>query len=651
MSHDKAIAQSDAASNCRLISNLNSRIKTSWRRCQADHGLEREGGRTDIRVLSYTDLHERRQRAEEFVRVAGGGVHTLSRQLTDLGYLVMLVDNAGTALNVMQSRDVEADYRKLGLVVGAQWKEKRNGTSGVGTCLVDRRSILVHRDDHFLREMSVLSCSASPIFDGQGEVIACLNATSLYQTHAKEKELVTLQLVKMMSRMTENAYFRYCYRDYYLLSISYDQMHCNDAMEALIAVDDNAEVVAINQVARAGTLWPWNDNVCGRPLSKLKIMSFEELVHGNKTDYTESCLIDNNKRSLYIRVSRGLNYLKRTYEIKPAGTKPNRKKSSAVMGLSKLSGEDEHLQKVVKRLRRVLDKDISILITGETGTGKELWAQAIHAESARASKPFVAMNCAAIPESLIESELFGYEAGSFTGAKQGGMKGKLLQAQGGTIFLDEIGDMPYELQTRLLRVLAENEVVPLGSSRAYDLDVQVISATHQSLNDKIALGEFREDLFFRLHGMSVKLQPLRQRGDLARLIEQIFQSENSGESVPIEPAALARLLAYDWPGNIRELKSAARLTLALCDGSVIDEAFLPDYLHERTGSAGVFGGPCGRDESGLRAGISEQQAIIQCLNKNKWNVKKAAAELSLSRCTLYRKMKRYQIVSPNKRCS
>ena len=199
--------------------------------------------------------------------------------------------------------------------------------------------------------------------------------------------------------------------------------------------------------------------------------------------------------------------------------------------------------------------------------------------------------------------------------------------------------------------MAENEVVPLGSSRAYDLDVQVISATHQSLNDKIASGEFRQDLFFRLHGMSVKLQPLRQRGDLARLIEQIFQAENSGESVPIEPAALARLLAYDWPGNIRELKSAARLTLALCDGKVIDEAFLPDYLQERTGSVAVSGGLCDRDESGLRAGISEQQAIIQCLNKNKWNVKKAAAELSLSRCTLYRKMKRYQIVSPNKRCS
>ena len=651
MSYSYTIAENDTASSRRLISNLNSRIKTSWQRCRADYGLDRDGGNTDVRVLSYTDLHERRQRAEEFVRIAGGGVHTLSRQLTDLGYLVMLVDNTGTALNVMQSCDVEADYRKLGLVVGAQWKEKRNGTSGVGTCLVDRRSVLVHRDEHFFRKMSVLSCSASPIFDGQGDVIACLNATSLYQTHAKEKELVSLQLVKMMSRMIENAYFRYCYRDHYLLNIGYDQMHCNDVMEALVAVDDNAEVVAINQVARDSSLWPWSANVCGSSVSELRLMSFEELARGDKTDYTESCLVDNSKRNLYVRVSRPLNYLKRTYKIQIAGTKSGPKKSSSAMGLSKLQGEDEHLQQLVERVRLVLDKDIPILITGETGTGKELWAQAIHAESARASKPFVAMNCAAIPESLIESELFGYEAGSFTGAKQGGMKGKLLQAQEGTIFLDEIGDMPHGLQTRLLRVLAENEVVPLGSSKAYDLDVQVISATHQSLKDKIALGEFRQDLFFRLHGMSLKLQPLRQRGDLVHLIERIFRSENSGQSIPIQPAALARLLAYDWPGNIRELKSAARLALALCDGNVIDEACLPDYLHRTTGSVEELDSLYDCEQSGQGAGITEQQAMIQCLNKNQWNVKQAAAELSLSRSTIYRKMKRYRIVPPNKRCS
>src|SRR5262245_16171761 len=235
----------------------------------------------------------------------------------------------------------------------------------------------------------------------------------------------------------------------------------------------------------------------------------------------------------------------------------------------------------VRSARRIADSGVSVLIQGSTGSGKEAFAHAMHFASRRASQPFVAVNCAAIPETLIESELFGYKPGAFTGARKEGMKGKILQSSTGTLFLDEIGDMPLSLQTRLLRVLEEQEIVPLGSEAPIEVDLHVIAASHRNLRDMIARGEFREDLYYRLNGITLELPKLADRGDRERVIHRALAAEtHNGRPAAIEVDALQRLESYPWPGNIRELRNVIRTALAICDGGVVRVIDLPREIRE-----------------------------------------------------------------------
>lgn len=342
--------------------------------------------------------------------------------------------------------------------------------------------------------------------------------------------------------------------------------------------------------------------------------------------------------------------------------------------LDYLAGSDQRLKDSVARIKRVMDKAIPVLLNGETGTGKEMFAQAIHNASRRADKPFVAVNCAAIPESLIESELFGYKEGAFTGARSKGMRGKILQSDGGTLFLDEIGDMPASLQPRLLRVLAEREVTPLGGETPIPVDLHVICATHRTILDMVASGAFREDLYYRLNGISFELPPLRQRSDITQLINDvlILESEASDEQLTIADEAMRVLEDFSWPGNIRQLRNALRYALAVCENNRITCADLPVDVVSIDGpqitvsvasaaepmAAAV---PKSKPEPDLSAAVSdiidgltpmelaERQVILEALQTHKWHVSKAVKEVGISRATMYRKMEKYAIVPPNKR--
>ncbi|MBN3729272.1 sigma-54-dependent Fis family transcriptional regulator, partial [Burkholderia sp. Ac-20379] len=255
--------------------------------------------------------------------------------------------------------------------------------------------------------------------------------------------------------------------------------------------------------------------------------------------------------------------------------------------LAALDTGDAQVASVIAKLRKVLGKDIPVLITGPTGAGKDLLAQAIHGDSPRGHAPFVAVNCASIPETLIESELFGYEEGAFTGAKRRGAAGKLLQANGGTLFLDEIGDMPYALQARLLRVLQERHVNPLGSSKSIPIDVTIICATHRDLREMLAQNRFREDLYYRLNGLTVRLPALRERSDLrvvvARMLEQEAQASGRARALRVAPDVMTLFERCDWPGNFRQLGNLLRTAAAMVDeadeagsGGEIRHAHLPD---------------------------------------------------------------------------
>jgi transcriptional regulator of acetoin/glycerol metabolism len=293
------------------------------------------------------------------------------------------------------------------------------------------------------------------------------------------------------------------------------------------------------------------------------------------------------------------------------------------------------MQRAVTTAVRLIDVGLPILLIGETGSGKGAFAEALHQSSARAARPFVAINCAALPESLIESELFGYQPGAFTGAAKTGAQGKLLEAQGGTLFLDEIGDMPAALQTRLLRTLSEGDVTPLGSGRAVRLDVAVIAATHQPLDRLIAERRFREDLYFRLAGATLRLPALRERADKAELIARLFAEEagSQGSQAKLMPGTMALLEAHCWPGNVRELRHAARYAVALCDG----EAILPEHLP-----------PCFRGtEPVADGGDAGATALELALNRCGWNVTTAAKLLGLSRATVHRRVRSYGLRRPD----
>ena len=278
------------------------------------------------------------------------------------------------------------------------------------------------------------------------------------------------------------------------------------------------------------------------------------------------------------------------------------------------------------------------MITGPTGSGKEVFARALHAASDRATRPFVALNCAAIPESLIESELFGYRSGAFTGARREGMRGKILQSSGGTLFLDEIGDMPLALQTRLLRVLEEQEVVPLGTETPVKVDLRVISASHRNVRDMIGRAEFREDLYYRLNGITLELPPLAARTDKERLIREFLAAETSdGRPAAIEVAAFKRLLAYPWPGNVRELRNVIRTALAICDGGVVRLRDLPSELRDVPDSG-----------SALPAASSAREDLLNSIRDCDGNMSLTAKRLGISRNTLYRRCKRLEIALSQK---
>jgi transcriptional regulator of acetoin/glycerol metabolism len=298
---------------------------------------------------------------------------------------------------------------------------------------------------------------------------------------------------------------------------------------------------------------------------------------------------------------------------------------------------DAALQNDFRKALRVFERDVPLLVNGETGSGKEAFAKAVHHASLRADKAFIALNCAAIPESLIESELFGYRGGSFTGARKEGMRGKLQQADGGTLFLDEIGDMPLALQTRLLRVLEDRLVVPIGGE-PQAVNVRIISATHRNLLERVQDGSFREDLYYRLNGLEIALPPLRERSDKSQLLDFLLAEEAGDQSVLLDSPARQALLAFAWPGNVRQLRTVLRTLAALCDDGRIGLEDLPAVIRQARPQ------PARADElSDSPLDDAERLALLNALEQQRWHMSHTAEQLGVSRNTLYRKLRKHGI--------
>ena len=630
-------------------------IRRSWLRCTKDYGLD-PSRPPAAPVLTDNRVRERQQRIEQFMRVARSGMEQLYTQVAQLGYSLMLSDSSGVTLDRVANPAMEKDLRAAGVYIGAAWKEIHAGTSGIGIVIEEKIPVICHQGDHFDMQYISLSCAASPIFDPLGELLAVLNIAAAMPPMAKDSQQLALQLTKLQAKAIEDANFIRHFEDQWILRLGQVWPFHEVNADILLALDDSGVIVGANTAARrelssAGRSDGW---IVGCQLSEVFDCSMEVVWRAALGAADAPTLrIAGSLVSYYLTVR-----LPRRHQL-PKGfyfefTPAVRNIAGDTAALDNFAGDDPSLQRMLAQAKRILNRKVNVLIRGDTGTGKEVLANALHKASARADKPFIALNCAAIPESLIESELFGYTPGSFTGGRKTGMKGLIAQSDQGTLFLDEIGDMPLHLQSRLLRVLSEGEVTPIGADKPVRITLNVIAATHRDLRLLIKSGNFREDLYYRLCGTEFVLPPLRDRKDIDFIIDILIKKEyqESNIQVSITDDALAVLKNYSWPGNIREMRNAIRYASAISENNEIRVSDLPreiydPLMHFVTVQISDFSKKNSTSSHEIKQD-AKVQALLDLLWRHKWNITAVAEELGVYRTTVYRQMKRFQIVSPEK---
>lgn len=598
-------------------------IARSWLRCLEDYHLD-PAQTIAPTVLEQGRLLESRERLQHVLHIAGSEMNSLHQQLSGAGHAVLLTDARGVILNCVTAPSERKIFERAGLWLGADWSEAREGTNGIGTCLVERQSVTIHRDEHFRGRHTGLTCSASPVFDPHGELLAVLDVSSAREAVSRQSQFHTMALVNLSAKMIESCYFLRHFEHHWLLRFHLQAESVGLFSEGLLAFDGEGRICAANQSA-LNLLGQARSGLLGQPVEAFFDCSLDQLLSRASANATASWpLRTRSGRSLFAAL-RGQPRRAPTPITKPE--KPQ---------LSSICLGDPALQDDMRKALRVFERDVPLLINGETGCGKEAFAKAVHQASQRSGKAFVALNCAAIPENLIESELFGYRGGSFTGALKEGMRGKLQQADGGTLFLDEIGDMPLALQTRLLRVLDDRMVVPIGGE-PQAVNVRIISATHRDLSARVASGSFREDLYYRLGGLEIALPALRERTDKSQLLDFLLAQETQGPPITLDLDARQALLGFSWPGNVRQMRTVLRTLAALCEGGRIGLIDLPAMIRQA-------GQPPISSQGGTQPlEDAERLALLATLEQQRWHMSLTAEQLGVSRNTLYRKLRKHGI--------
>ena len=633
-------------------------VTRSWYRCLREYRIEPSAPRQNS-VLNSQSLKELQQRMGELLPVARAEMESLYEQIAGSGFAVILSDTQGVVLTTITDPALQREFRQAGLTLGALWDERHEGTNGIGTCLAEGCPVTVHREEHFRGYNLSLSCSGAPILDPHGAIIAVLDASTANSSDSRLIQRHTMALVNMSAHLISRWNFLNEFSQSWILRFHSRPEFVGLLHEALIAMDGAGNIRAVNESALLQLGCSTRKALVGEPIERFFQFDFATLER--RAQFEPSTIwpvrdLAHGRR--FFAIARGpLRPATRTLELAAPNPAAQAGDGAQRGGGQHHVGEDAQMRKNLTFGRQLFAKQVPILLQGATGTGKEAFAKALHHSGLWFDKAFVTVNCAAIPESLIESELFGYTRGAFTGAVKEGRVGKILQSNGGTLFLDEIGDMPLMLQTRLLRVLEEREVVPLGSDQALAVSLHVISATHRDIRRMIQDGEFREDLYYRLNGITLHLPLLRDRSDKADLIRTLLGEENTEqESIEIAEDAFQKLLDYSWPGNIRQLRNALRTASALCRDGIIRLSNLPqEILHTETRAIappGVGGSGEGRVEA-VAATLNlpsaalrdaECAALLRELERMHWNISRTAQALGISRNTLYRKIHKHNIV-------
>ena len=598
---------------------LRAEIDASWRR-SLSHGVH-FNAKHELALESTASLDVLLASNRLLIDAALPAIDYLAERQGKEG-LIILANSAATILAVEGRADRLKGSGLQDITLGACWSEAVRGTNALGTALVEARPTLIDCGEHYLDRLSDFSCTSVPIHCPQGDILGVLDLTRegpLGRAH-DSTALLAMAVSQIESRVVNTSY-----PDEIVLAVHSRRQYLESPWQGLLAVSLGGQILAVSAQA-CQLLHAERSALVGRRCEEFLGVDGLQLLARLQQGGVGS--LQTAKGEFFYKTlrapQRSINVSNPPRSVaKPAKSQPD---------LESLAGSNVRYARALRMARQGLANELPVLLLGETGTGKEVIARALHMAGARCDKPFVAVNCAAIPEGLIESELFGYREGAFTGSRRGGMVGRLQQAHGGTLFLDEIGDMPLALQARLLRVLQDRKVAPLGAGEEQDIDVALICATHRDLKRLVEEKHFREDLFYRVNGISVMLPALREREDFSALVSRLLARLDAPTVVLHDD--LSRLLGdYHWPGNIRQLEMVLRTALAMREPgeTVLTLDHLPDsMLDDLTCSE--------RPQSGsIRE--NELEMIRQSLDNHQGNVSAAADALGISRATLYRKLK------------
>ncbi|WP_404660783.1 sigma-54-dependent Fis family transcriptional regulator [Haloimpatiens myeolchijeotgali] len=617
-------------------------ITDSWRRCKK-YSVDYSGGLG--KRLSKELINDKLKENEELRAIARPIMKNLYNIVKGSGTSIILTDKEGYLLDVIGDKEIMERANELNFLVGALWTEEAVGTNAIGTALVIDSPVQTIGAEHYCEKHHSWSCSAAIIHDENNNIIGCLDMSGNY----KSAHPHTLGMVLTGACSIEKQWELSVYNK--LMNTSFESMS-----EGIIITDEKLKILKTNRAA---------ENI-------LKLTECEIMHMDIETIFKDAKFIKNTLKmgKHYYAIDYNL-YIKNKQIRCILNTVPI-KSQEKITGVVITFKDEEYAHKVANKLfaskssydfadiktnnrdmklmieygKKAAYSDCNILIEGPSGTGKELFAQSIHNYSRRWNKPFVAVNCASLPSQLIESELFGYEKGAFTGALKEGHPGKFELADGGTIFLDEIGELPLDMQAKLLRVLDNKTVMRIGGKYEKQLNVRIVAATNRNLKEEIKKKNFRQDLYYRLNVMNIKTTPLKERKeDIELLTAHFIRKLNKKNTLNKRYSEnyMERLKIYNWPGNVRELQNVVQRSYYLCEEDLITEKYLSEDILMNGISINcdkkIYNSEC----EILTLDEMEKMNIQRALNKFEGNILAVSKILGISRATLYRKIRKYNL--------
>jgi len=631
---------------------IRKEIENSWIRSRKENVDPLGEGQETSKSKS---LKDREEHLRPLLRIAKPFMESLYNIAGSHGLLVRLTDPEGYVVECLGDEDSVETYKKLNLYKGYNVKEETIGTNAIGIALNTRKPIQVFAAEHYAKRYHKFTSSAYPIKNAEGQLLGILSMTDSYEkVHLHTLGMVVasgVAIEKQLKIDKINRQLRIANRHF---STIIEQIN-----EGLICIDNEGIITDVNLIARH-ILKRSEEEIIGQDIRQIakignRIKSISKnIAKGYYNNEELEFILKNGKRVVCIATIATIKDIDKDvlegviltfHEVKTVHNLVNRiVGSQARFTFADIMGESEAIKKAKKMAESMTQYNTTVLLQGESGTGKELFAQSIHNAGERRKNAFIFLNCGAIPRDLVASELFGYIEGAFTGAKRGGHPGKFELADGGTIFLDEIGDMPLDTQANLLRVLETQEVVRVGGHDVIPVDVRVIAATHKDLKEEVEKGNFREDLFYRLNVMPIMIPPLRERkNDFEPLISYFmekFSSQMGKDIRGIEDAFYERMSSYPWPGNVRELQNVMQQIISVAeDGKALTVADIPQYMK----ATNLLDEPDSQSKMFFTLREIEAIAIRKTIDKTKGNLSKTARILGISRSSLYRKMKAYGV--------